>query len=334
MKTTSCKTTHRITDRTQRTNSHRFAICPLSIVLYLALLTGCSNNLDTYSNVAGPAIVTFEAAVTPMTAADAAPSAKGTRAVVDGTFEEGETIGVVDKSIPGVVHCYVYHDGQFVPATDADAIHWHEGETSKAIAAWRPYPYIQLNINTHQPHDQRRNEDFDNANILLSRAEVYRNTQPVLTFTRNLYTRITVNLRAGEGTPQNAIGQATLKLLNLCTNEITIDDYGTYRVSYTPNDILPYERTPATAGYLRTFEAIVRSNTILWSKDNTNEFIRITIGNRNYSYHKPKGTELFFRLGEHQTYNVTVNSSAAKAATERSLTEGDFYMKDGFVLPQ
>ena len=33
-----------------------------------------------------------------------------------------------------------------------------------------------------------------------------------------------------------------------------------------------------------------------------------TIGNRNYSYHKPKGPELFFRLGEHQTYNVTVNS--------------------------
>ena len=109
MKTTACKTTHRITDRTQRTNSHRFAICPLSIVLYLALLTGCSNDLDTYSNIAGPAIVTFEAAVTPMTAADAAPSAEGTRAVVDGTFEEGETIGVVDKSIPGVVHCYVYH---------------------------------------------------------------------------------------------------------------------------------------------------------------------------------------------------------------------------------
>ena len=170
MKTTACKTTHRITDRTQRTNSHRFAICPLSIVLCLALLTGCSNDLDTYSNVAGPAIVTFEAAVTPMTAADAAPSAEGTRAVVDGTFEEGETIGVVDKSIPGVVHCYVYHDGQFVPATDTDAIHWYEGETSKEIAAWRPYPYIPIGIKTHQPHDQRKYDDFDKANILLSRA--------------------------------------------------------------------------------------------------------------------------------------------------------------------
>ncbi|WP_287682451.1 fimbrillin family protein [Bacteroides sp.] len=308
MKTTACKTTHRITDRTQRTNSHRFAICPLSIVLYLALLTGCSNDLDTYSNVASPAIVTFEAAVTPMTAADAAPSAEGTRAVVDGTFEEGETIGVVDKSIPGVVHCYVYHDGQFVPATDADAIHWNEGETLKVIAAWRPYPYIQLNTITHQPHDQRKYDDFDKANILLSRATIDRNTQPVLTFTRNLYTRITVNLRAGEGTSQNDIGQATLKLLNLCTNEITIDDRGTYTASYTPNDILPYERIPATTSYLRTFEAIVRSDALLWSKDDTYELIRITIGNRNYSYHKPKGTELFFLPGEHQTYNVTVNS--------------------------
>lgn len=333
MKTTACKTTHRITDRTQRTNSHRFAICPLSIVLYLALLTGCSNDLDTYSNVASPAIVTFEAAVTPMTAADAAASAEGTRAVVDGTFEEGETIGIIDRSTPGVVHCYVYHSGQFVPATDTDAIHWHEGETSKEIAAWRPYPYIQLNIKTHQPHDQRKYEDFDKANILLSRAEVYRNTQPVLTFTRNLYTRITVNLRAGEGMSQNAIGQATLKLLNLCTNEITLDNRGAYNASPTPNDILPYERTPATAGYLRTFEAIVKSANI-WSEDNTNELIRITIGNRDYSYHKPKGTELLFRSGEHQIYNVTVNSSAAKAATERSLTEGDFYMKDGFALPQ
>lgn len=308
MKTTACKTTHRITDRTQRTNSHRFAICPLSIVLYLALLTGCSNDLDTYSNVAGPAIVTFEAAVTPMTAADAAPSAEGTRAVVDGTFEEGETIGVVDKSIPGVVHCYVYHDGQFVPATDADAIHWNEGETLKVIAAWRPYPYIQLNTITHQPHDQRKYDDFDKANILLSRATIDRNTQPVLTFTRNLYTRITVNLCAGKGTSPNDIDQATLKLLNLCTNEITIDDRGTYTASYTPNDILPYERIPATTSYLRTFEAIVRSNALLWSADDTYELIRITIGNRNYSYHKPKGPELFFRLGEHQTYNVTVNS--------------------------
>jgi hypothetical protein len=308
MKTTACKTTHRITDRTQRTNSHRFAICPLSIVLYLALLTGCSNDLDTYSNIAGPAIVTFEAAVTPMTAADAAPSAEGTRAVVDGTFEEDETIGVVDKSIPGVVHCYVYHDGQFVPATDTDAIHWYEGETSKEIAAWRPYPYIPIGIKTHQPHDQRKYDDFDKANILLSRATIDRNTQPVLTFTRNLYTRITVNLCAGKGTSQNDIDQATLKLLNLCTNEITIDDNGNYTASYTPNDILPYERIPATTGYLRTFEAIVRSNALLWSADDTYELIRITIGNRNYSYHKPKGTELFFRLGEHQTYNVTVNS--------------------------
>ena len=243
-----------------------------------------------------------------MTAADAAPSAEGTRAVVDGTFEEGETIGVVDKSIPGVVHCYVYHDGQFVPATDADAIHWNEGETLKVIAAWRPYPYIQLNTITHQPHDQRKYDDFDKANILLSRATIDRNTQPVLTFTRNLYTRITVNLRAGEGTSQNDIGQATLKLLNLCTNEITIDDRGTYTASYTPNDILPYERIPATTSYLRTFEAIVRSDALLWSKDDTYELIRITIGNRNYSYHKPKGTELFFLPGEHQTYNVTVNS--------------------------
>lgn len=231
-----------------------------------------------------------------------------TRAVVDGTFEEGETIGVVDKSIPGVVHCYVYHDGQFVPATDADAIHWNEGETLKVIAAWRPYPYIQLNTITHQPHDQRKYDDFDKANILLSRATIDRNTQPVLTFTRNLYTRITVNLRAGEGTSQNDIGQATLKLLNLCTNEITIDDRGTYTASYTPNDILPYERIPATTSYLRTFEAIVRSDALLWSKDDTYELIRITIGNRNYSYHKPKGTELFFLPGEHQTYNVTVNS--------------------------
>ena len=52
----------------------------------------------------------------------------------------------------------------------------------------------------------------------------------------------------------------------------------------------------------------MRSNALLWSADDTYELIRITIGNRNYSYHKPKGPELFFRLGEHQTYNVTVNS--------------------------
>ena len=78
---------------------------------------GCSDGLTEGGAATDGDIVTFSATVAPMT------GDTQTRATVDGTFEEGNTIGVISKG-DTKAKTYVYRSGQFVPATDADAIRW------------------------------------------------------------------------------------------------------------------------------------------------------------------------------------------------------------------
>lgn len=269
---------------------------------------GCSDGLTEGGAATDGDIVTFSATVAPMT------GDTQTRATVDGTFEEGNTIGVISKG-DTKAKTYVYRSGQFVPATDADAIRWQgTANEQKTLTAW--YPNVKMDEFTDLSADQSSDENFDAANFLGAEEITITRTQTSLLFEHYYNARITVNLRAGTGISETALRQATVKLPAFNMNNYMPNSDGTITIDAgsVSGPVYPHERTPATSGYIRTFDAVVGA--IVFEQDKTIELIRITIdGNNGYSY------QMISRLGDptfqdnrHYTYNVTVNDDGLTLA--------------------
>lgn len=269
---------------------------------------GCSDGLTEGGAATDGDIVTFSATVAPMT------GDTQTRATVDGTFEEGNTIGVISKG-DTKAKTYVYRSRQFVPATDADVIRWQgTANEQKTLTAW--YPNVKMDEFTDLSADQSSDENFDAANFLGAEEITITRTQTSLLFEHYYNARITVNLRAGTGISETALRQATVMLPAFKMNNYMPNSDGTITIDAgsVSGPVSPHERTPATAGYIRTFDAVVGA--IVFEQDKPIELIRITIdGNNGYSY------QMISRLGDptfqdnrHYTYNVTVNDDGLTLA--------------------
>ena len=269
---------------------------------------GCSDGLTDGGAAADGDIVTFSATVAPMT------GDTQTRATVDGTFEEGNTIGVISKG-DTKAKTYVYRSGQFVPATDADAIRWQgTANEQKTLTAW--YPNVKMDEFTDLSADQSSDENFDAANFLGAEEITITRTQTSLLFEHYYNARITVNLRAGTGISEAALRQATVKLPAFKMNNYMPNSDGiiTIDAGSVSGPVFPHERTPATAGYIRTFDAVVGA--IVFKQDETIELIQITIdGNNGYSYQMISQLgDPTFQNNRHYTYNVTVNDDGLTLA--------------------
>lgn len=269
---------------------------------------GCSDGLTEGGAAADGDIVTFSATVAPMT------GDTQTRATVDGTFEEGNTIGVISKG-DTKAKTYVYRSGQFVPATDADAIRWQgTANEQKTLTAW--YPNVKMDEFTDLSADQSSDENFDAANFLGAEEITITRTQTSLLFEHYYNARITVNLRAGTGISEAALRQATVKLPAFNMNNYKPNSDGAIIIYYgnVSGPVSPHERTPATAGYIRTFDAVVGA--IVFEQGKPIELIRITIdGNNDYSYQMiSRLGDLTFQDNRHYTYNVTVNDDGLTLA--------------------
>ena len=212
---------------------------------------GCSDGLTEGDAAADSDIVTFSATVAPMT------GDTQTRATVDGTFEEGNTIGVISKG-DTKAKTYVYRSGQFVPATDADVIRWQDtANEQKTLTAW--YPYVEMNKAFILPIDQSSDENFAAADFLSAKKITITRLQTSLLFKRDFSVRITVNLRAGTGISEEALRQATVMLPAFTTSRFIPKSDGDISIitGSVSTPVSPHERIPATAGYIRTFDAVV-----------------------------------------------------------------------------
>lgn len=273
---------------------------------------GCSDGLTEGGAATNGDIVTFSATVAPMT------GDTQTRATVDGTFEEGNTIGVISKG-DTKAKTYVYRSGQFVPATDADAIRWQgTANEQKTLTAW--YPNVKTDKFTDLSADQRSDENFDAANFLGAEEITITRTQTSLLFEHYYNVRITVNLRAGTGISEAALRQATVMLPAFNMNNYMPNSDRTISIAAgnVSGPVFPHERTPATAGYIRTFDAVVGVIKFQYDviQSTPIELIRITIdGNKDYSYRKIlQQGDLTFQDNCHYTYNVTVNDDGLTLA--------------------
>ncbi len=274
---------------------------------------GCSDGLAEGGAATDGDIVTFSATVAPMT------GDTQTRATVDGTFEEGNTIGVLSKG-DTKAKTYVYRSGQFVPATDADATRWQgTANEQKTLTAW--YPNVEMDKAFFLPINQSSDENFAAADFLYTEIITITRTQTSLLFKRINNARITVNLRAGTGISKAALSLATVKLLAFNTNKYSLNSDGTISINAgsVSGPVYPHERTPATAGYIRTFDVVVEAITFQYDKQpDPIELIRITIDdNKDYSYRKILSSEnpfLYFKENRHYTYNVTVNDDGLTLA--------------------
>lgn len=260
---------------------------------------GCSDGLTEGGAATDGDIVTFSATVAPMT------GDTQTRATVDGTFEEGNTIGVLFKG-DTKAKTYVYRSGQFVPATDADVIRWQGTATEqKTLTAW--YPYVEMDKAFILPIDQSSDENFAAADFLSAKKITITRLQTSLLFKHDFSVRITVNLRAGTGISEAALRQATVMLPAFTTSHFIPKSDGDISIitGSVSNPVSPHERIPATTGYIRTFDAVVVVPLLQYEQ--TVELIRIVIGSKEYSYQKKKNESLRFQENRHYTYNVTVN---------------------------
>ena len=267
---------------------------------------GCSDGLTEGGAATDGDIVTFSATVALMT------GDTQTHATVDGTFEEGNTIGVLFKG-DTKAKTYVYRSGQFVPATDADAIRWQgTANEQKTLTAW--YPYVEMNKAFILPIGQSSDENFAAADFLSAKKITITRLQTSLLFKRDFSVRITVNLRAGTGISEEALRQATVMLPAFTTSRFIPKSDGDISIitGSVSTPVSPHERIPATAGYIRTFDAVVAVPLLQYEQ--TVELIRIVIGSKEYSYQKKKNESLRFQENRHYTYNVTVNDDGLTLA--------------------
>ena len=187
--------------------------------------------------------------------------------------------------------------------------------SKKTLTAW--YPNVKMDEFTDLSADQSSDENFAAADFLGAEEITITRTQTSLLFEHHYNVRITVNLRAGTGISEAVLRQATVMLPAFNMNNYMPNSDGTITIDAgsVSGPVYPHERTPATAGYIRTFDAVVGA--IVFEQDKTIELIRITIdGNNDYSYQMiSRLGDLTFQDNRHYTYNVTVNDDGLTLAS-------------------
>lgn len=244
-----------------------------TLATLLLCIPSCTDDDGSRHEPLDTRVITFTAGV------EEAASAASTRATINGSFEDGELIGVF-ATAEGIssVKPYRYNAAKniFEPATPHSPLYWPGNETKVKVGAYHPYgngtlPYVQ-------PEDQRSEEAFAAADFLIAEREIERGDTH-LSFTHQS-SHIIINLRAGREMNDKLLKKATVTLPEIKIIKMDNVNENALSTGMKPaKALIPYERATLTDGYCRTVEALCHGDEVYTAGT---ELFRIVVADKTY----------------------------------------------------
>lgn len=248
----------------------------ITMTATLAVLTGCSADNEPENPTGGDGTsVTFGATIATREGHDNG-NAPTSRAIPDGTFEEGDWILV---HIDGERKVFVYRtaDGGFVHDPSISSLNidptppeWKSGETGKDVLAYGPTGVIMYDVNEGYvfqcavAKDQSKDKDYEGRDYVYAAQSLDRGN-PALTF-RHGMTRVVVRLRPGGSLTSEEVAGASVLLGD--KNIFLVADIDPQTGTLTahvptggnqlqPQTVTPHRCAATPTGYAVAYEALL-----------------------------------------------------------------------------
>lgn len=301
----------------------------------LATLTGCSADNDPETATGGTS-VTFGATIAAREGHDNG-NAPASRAIPDGTFEEGDQILVhmdgkrkafIYSTAQGFVHAPNYPGANVDPTPPV----WKSGEAEKSLLAYGPTACIssagegeyiyEVYVSTAQNDDR----EYKYSDYVYTAQTLYR-SNPALSF-RHGMARVVLRLRSGGSLTDEDVAGATVELgdENLFTRADIDPQTGTLTAhvptggnELQPQTITPHRCADTPAGYAVAYEALLPPQDV-----SGKAFIIVKLANgKELGYAAESGSML--EGGHEYVYNVTVKVDRLAV----TVTDSDVPWQDG-----
>lgn len=312
----------------------------ITMMATLAALTGCSADNEPENPTGGDGTsVTFGATIATREGHDNG-NAPASRAIPDGTFDDGDRILV---HIDGDRKFFVYRtaDGGFVHDPTISALNvdptppvWQGGETAKDVLAYGPAGVIMYDVNEGYvfqcavAKDQSKDKDYEGRDYVYAAQSLDRG-DPALTF-RHGMTRVVVRLRPGGSLTSEEVAGASVLLGD--KNIFLVADIDPQTGTLTahvptggnqlqPQTVTPHRCAATPAGYAVAYEALLPPQDVS--------------GKLFISARLSDGTELGYAAesgsmlegGHEYIYNVTVEENRLVV----TVTDSDVPWQDGIL---
>lgn len=318
----------------------------------LATLTGCSADNAPETTVCANEAVTFGATIDSRNAPDNGPAsdsrnasdsrtAPATRAITNGTFDDGDPILV---HIYGTLKDFAYSTahGGFVhnPTSSGANIdptppYWQGGDTQTDALAYGPATSIVRNsqdeytLQTRVAADQRGDDAYTGGDYVYT-AQALQRQSPALTF-RHGMARVVIRLRPGGSLTDEEVAGTTLMLGN--DNLLTTADIHPQTGALTahaptattpgglqPQTVTPHRCATTPAGYAVAYEALLPPQDVSGKL-----LINVRFSGKALGYAAESGSAL--KGGHEYIYNVTVEETRLVV----TVTPGDVPWQDGIL---
>lgn len=312
----------------------------------LATLTGCSADNAPETTVRANEAVTFGATIDSRNAPDNGPAsdsrtAPATRAITNGTFDDGDPILV---HIYGTLKDFAYSTahGGFVhnPTSSGANIdptppYWQGGDTQTDALAYGPATSIVRNsqdeytLQTRVAADQRSDDAYTGGDYVYT-AQALQRQSPALTF-RHGMARVVIRLRPGGSLTDEEVAGTTLMLGN--DNLLTTADIHPQTGALTahaptattpgglqPQTVTPHRCATTPAGYAVAYEALLPPQDVSGKL-----LINVRFSGKALGYAAESGSAL--KGGHEYIYNVTVEETRLVV----TVTPGDVPWQDGIL---
>ena len=312
----------------------------ITMTATLAALTGCSADNEPENPTGGDGTsVTFGATIAAREGHDNG-NAPTSRAIPDGTFEEGDRILV---HIDGERKFFVYRtaDGGFVHDPSISSLNidptppeWKSGETGKDVLAYGPAGVIMYDVNEGYvfqcavAEDQSKDKEYEGRDYVYTAQSLDRGN-PALTF-RHGMTRVVVRLRPGGSLTSGEVAGASVLLGD--KNIFLVADIDPQTGTLTahvptggnqlqPQTVTPHRCAATPTGYAVAYEALLPPQDVS--------------GKLFISARLSDGTELGYAAesgsmlegGHEYIYNVTVEENRLVV----TVTDSDVPWQDGVL---
>ena len=306
----------------------------------LATLTGCSADNAPDTTVRANEAVTFGATIDSRNAPDSR-TAPATRAITNGTFDDGDPILV---HIYGTLKDFAYSTahGGFVhnPTSSGANIdptppYWQGGDTQTDALAYGPATSIVRNsqdeytLQTRVAADQRGDDAYTGGDYVYT-AQALQRQSPALTF-RHGMARVVIRLRPGGSLTDEEVAGTTLMLGN--DNLLTTADIHPQTGALTahaptattpgglqPQTVTPHRCATTPAGYAVAYEALLPPQDVSGKL-----LINVRFSGKALGYAAESGSAL--KGGHEYIYNVTVEETRLVV----TVTPGDVPWQDGIL---
>ena len=290
----------------------------------LATLTGCSADNDPETAIGGDGTsVTFGATIAAREGHDngeARNTAPASRAIPDGSFEEGDQILVhMDGKRKAFVYStargFVHDPGNKGANVDPTPPVWQDGEAEKSLLAYGPTACIssagdgaflyEVYVSVAQNDDR----EYKYSDYVYTAQTLYR-SKPALSF-RHGMARVVLRLRSGGSLTDEDVAGASVLLgdKNLFTRADIDPQTGTLTAhkpepnGLQPQTITPHRCADTPAGYVMAYEALMPPQDV-----SGKAFIKVRLSDGTELGHMAASGSML-KGGHEYVYNVTVEEN-------------------------